>query len=519
MEGKVMSQVLIVDDEAGIRRLMRVILERAGYSVETAMNGQEGLRKFRRAPTDLVISDIIMPDMDGLEVMRTIKHEKPMVDIIAISGGGQVDAGNYLDLATKLGARYAFKKPLDRHAFVSAVDKILAAKGASRFVDSELTTRSSDGEIAARGAALSAESNLMQLVETLPHFFWILDRNRQVVLANSVSLEALGLARMELLHGRRPGEVLGCQNAGLSVYGCGNAAACVTCGALKAIRNAQAGGADVQECRLLPKTGGDALDLKVWTQPLALGDGRCISFQAQDIAHEKRREALERTFFHDLLNIAGGLHNGLGMLGEIDPADRAELVPMLITASQGLLDEIEAQKDLLSIEEGTYATRLKTFASRAVLQTVYDCYRHHPVAEGRQLCVDGGSADISLTSDRRLMTRVLGNMVKNALEACDEGDRVSMGCRVEREGDADPEADADAVVFWVHNPQYMPEAVQLQVFQRSYSTKGRGRGLGTFGMRLLTERYLQGTVSFNSTPAAGTTFTTRYPVAIDTIAA
>jgi CheY-like chemotaxis protein/nitrogen-specific signal transduction histidine kinase len=503
-----MSQVLIVDDEAGIRRLMRVILERAGYSVETAVDGQEGLRKFRQAPTDLVISDIIMPDMDGLEVLRTIKREKPAVDLIAISGGGRVDAGNYLDLATKLGARYAFKKPIDRHAFISAVDDILAAKGTS---GDELTARSSAGEIAAQGATLSAESNLVQLVETLPHFFWILDCNRQVVLANSASLKALGLAQMEQLHGQRPGEVLGCQNAGLSAHGCGNAAACATCGALKAILSAQAGGAAVQECRLLPQTGGDALDLKVWTQPLALGDGSCIAFQVQDIAHEKRREALERTFFHDLLNIAGGLRNGLGMLDEMDPADRVELVPLLITASQGLIDEIEAQKDLLSIEEGTYATTLETFGARELLQLVHDCYRHHPVAVGRQLSVDGSSADIRLTSDRRLMTRVLGNMVKNALEACDEGDDVNMGCRVEEEGAS------DTVVFWVHNPQYMPKAVQLQIFQRSYSTKGRGRGLGTFGMRLLTERYLQGSVGFTSTAVSGTTFSARYPVTIDAI--
>jgi sensor histidine kinase regulating citrate/malate metabolism len=102
-------------------------------------------------------------------------------------------------------------------------------------------------------------------------------------------------------------------------------------------------------------------------------------------------------------------------------------------------------------------------------------------------------------------------MVKNALEACEEGERVTMGCRTDGDG--------DAVAFWVHNPQYMPEAVRQQVFQRSYSTKGRGRGLGTFGMRLLTERYLQGRVGFTSTAASGTTFTARYPVTIDTLGA
>jgi CheY-like chemotaxis protein/signal transduction histidine kinase len=505
MEGKAMSQVLIIDDEAGIRDLLRLILERKGYSVETATDGRVGLQKFRQQPAELVISDIIMPNVDGLELIRSLKRESPAVKIISISGGGKVGAGNYLDLATKLGASYAFEKPIDREALLNAVEELLVP--ATESTTSASTTRSTDQQIEAQSSALAARENLTQLMETVPHFFWILDHNRQVVLANSVSLKVLGLTKMEMLHGLRPGEAVGCRNAAQSPHGCGTATGCATCGALKAIASAQEGAADNQECRILQQTGGDALDLRVWTHPLSLGDGSCIVFQAQDIAHEKRREALERTFFHDLLNVAGGLRNGLGMLGDMDTEEQAEVLPMLATASQALLDEIEAQKDLLGIESGTYDATLASFQSLAVLQSVVECYRHHPVAKGRHLVVEKDSSELALTSDRRLMTRVLGNMVKNALEACADGDEVTLGCR----------AEGDGVVFWVHNPQHMPEAVQLQIFQRSYSTKGRGRGLGTFGMRLLTERYLQGSVAFTSTAASGTTFTAHYPLVIDSI--
>lgn len=501
-----MSQVLIIDDEAGFRKLLRLILERKGYSVETAPDGRVGLQKFRQQPAELVISDIIMPDVDGLELIRSLMDENPMVKIISISGGGRVSAGNYLDLATKLGARYAFEKPIDREALLKAVEELLAP--VDEAIASVSTTRSTAQEIEAQSSTLAAKENLTSLMETLPHFFWILDHNRQVVLANKMSFKMLGLTKMEMLYGQRPGEALGCHNAAQSPHGCGTATGCVTCGALKAIASAQAGVADNQECRVLQQTGGAALDLRVWTHPLSLGDGSCIVFQAQDIAHEKRREALERTFFHDLLNIAGGLHNGLGMLGEMDTEEQAEILPMLANTSQVLLDEIEAQKDLLAIESGNYDATLTSFQSLAVLQAVVECYGHHPVAKGRHLVVEKDSPELALTSDRRLMTRVLGNMVKNALEACSEGDKVTMGCR----------AEGDGVVFWVHNPQHMPEAVQLQIFQRSYSTKGRGRGLGTFGMRLLTERYLQGSVAFTSMADSGTTFTARYPLVIDNIA-
>jgi DNA-binding response OmpR family regulator len=505
LEENLMPQVLIIDDEPGIRKLLSMILRRKGYSVETAADGEEGLRKFGQDPADLIITDIIMPDMDGLQVIQTLRRERPGVNIISISGGGRLAAEKYLDLAKKLGVCHAFEKPIDRDVLLSAVSKLLQPADETSAPAS--IARSSGEQIKAQVADLAAIDNLVPMVETLPHFFWVLNRNRQVVLANRLSVDRLGMDKLKSLYGLRPGEALNCHNAALSPFGCGTAPACKTCGALKAIVSAQQGQPDTQECRIRREVDGNALDLRVWTRPLALGDTDCIVFQAHDISNEKRREALERTFFHDLLNVAGGLKNGLGMLSELSPEEQAELLPMLVTSGKGLVDEIEAQKDLLAIEAGTYDAKPIPFRTSEILQAAYDLYRHHPVAAGRHLRVENAIPETVLTSDRRLMARVLGNMVKNALEACAEGDRVTMGCM----------ARGDGVAFWVHNPQFMPEEVQMQVFQRSYSTKGRGRGLGTFGMRLLTERYLQGEIGFTSSATSGTTFTACYPLAIESI--
>ena len=93
-------------------------------------------------------------------------------------------------------------------------------------------------------------------------------------------------------------------------------------------------------------------------------------------------------------------------------------------------------------------------------------------------------------------------MVKNALEASEPGQTVTLGCNVI----------GDDVEFWVHNVAAMPEEVQLQVFQRAFSTKGAGRGSGTYSMRLLSQRYLQGDVSFMSSEDEGTTFRVRCPL-------
>jgi signal transduction histidine kinase len=92
-------------------------------------------------------------------------------------------------------------------------------------------------------------------------------------------------------------------------------------------------------------------------------------------------------------------------------------------------------------------------------------------------------------------------MAKNALEASGPGDTVTLSCA--REG--------GSVAFTVHNPSFMPRDVQLQIFQRSFTTKGEGRGIGTYSMKLLTERYMHGTISFQTSPDIGTTFKMTVP--------
>ena len=107
-------------------------------------------------------------------------------------------------------------------------------------------------------------------------------------------------------------------------------------------------------------------------------------------------------------------------------------------------------------------------------------------------------------TDPRLLTRVLGNLVKNAAEASERGQTVTLGCRL----------GGLKLTFWVHNIGVMTREVQLQVFQRSFTTKGAGRGLGTYSVKLLTERCLEGAVAFESSEEAGTTFRVILPLVI-----
>ena len=117
------SSILIIDDNEQIRTFLRKVLEQAGYMVTEAPNGQEGLRQFRQTPTALVITDLLMPDNDGLEVTIALHRESPTVKIIVLTGGsGQRD---YLDVAKLLGAHRTMRKPVTITELLQAVQQEL----------------------------------------------------------------------------------------------------------------------------------------------------------------------------------------------------------------------------------------------------------------------------------------------------------------------------------------------------------------------------------------------------------
>jgi len=120
-----MHSILIIEDDAVVRQLLRLCLEEAGYDVKEATTGRDGTREFRKAPIDLVITDIFMPDCDGLDVIRRLRRLHPSLKILAISGGsGTMD---YLREATALGATRVLYKPFVMPTLLRTVSDLLAA--------------------------------------------------------------------------------------------------------------------------------------------------------------------------------------------------------------------------------------------------------------------------------------------------------------------------------------------------------------------------------------------------------
>jgi DNA-binding response OmpR family regulator len=122
-------RIVVIDDEEPIRRVLRLALERAGYEVETASDGDVGIRYCRERDTDAVITDLVMPDKEGIETIQELRRDFPDVKIIAISGGGQISPESYLSIAERIGADRTFEKPIDTKELVTAVGELLKKKG------------------------------------------------------------------------------------------------------------------------------------------------------------------------------------------------------------------------------------------------------------------------------------------------------------------------------------------------------------------------------------------------------
>jgi len=123
-----MAHLLIIDDDDLFRPMLRENLEQLGHTVTEASNGKEGLARYASAPADLVFTDLIMPEKEGIETIIELRKKWPDIKIIAMSGGGRGTATNYLKTAQQLGAKYTLAKPFSNDELVAAINNMLPAK-------------------------------------------------------------------------------------------------------------------------------------------------------------------------------------------------------------------------------------------------------------------------------------------------------------------------------------------------------------------------------------------------------
>ncbi len=322
------------------------------------------------------------------------------------------------------------------------------------------------------------------------------DAERRMVYGTKGILDLVGATDMGELLGRAPGDFFHCVNS--IEAGCGRGRNCCECGALLGIKAGLSGLEAEQDCYLTFQIGHrlEARDFRVRGLPFTF-DGQSYAVLAfEDVGHEKRRRALERVFLHDILNSVGAIKGLLVYLQDDLSGEQQELVRTVLPHFDICVDEIAAQRKLLAAETGELVLSCDRFSLAQLLRGLAYIYRQHALGSGKTIDLDLRCGEEEMLGDRVVVHRICMNLLKNALEATESGQTVRL----------EADLDGDGFRVSVHNPGRMPDEVQRQLFHRSFSTKGQGRGLGTYSVHLLCSNYLGGRVWFESTEKAGTTF-------------
>jgi hypothetical protein len=245
------------------------------------------------------------------------------------------------------------------------------------------------------------------------------------------------------------------------------------------------------------------MDFRVTATPYIEKGTEYTIFAIHDISNEKRRQTLERVFFHDVMNSAGGISGLSSILQELDDSsDMKEIARTISRAANNMVDEIQNQRQLIAAERGDLEPVFSVTNTMTLLNDVVDLFSKHEIIKDKVLYIDKKMDDLVVYTDLAILRRILGNMVKNALEASPANTTVTLSAHGKK----------DSILFSVHNSTWIERKVQLQLFKRSFSTKGTGRGIGTYSMKLFGEKYLKGKVWFQTSPEKGTTFYISIPV-------
>lgn len=360
--------------------------------------------------------------------------------------------------------------------------------------------RSSVAELSEQIRRVSAIVSLSYLSD-FPVAILVLNADRQIVYANAKAAELMAPCVGNPL-GLRPGEAFGCANAALGTDGCGTGSRCRYCGAARSLAAAISGMVAAEECGI-SRAGAarlEQLDLLVWSKRIVLQSDVFYLFSVMDISERKRRESLERIFLHDLMNTAGALSS---LMRLVDPAEAtfAEYFALAREASDQLVDELVSHRMLSDAEAGSLPADSRIVSASEVAESVADIYRRIAESRGVSFRISHPSESLLFSTDPTLLKRVLSNLIKNALEASVRGKTVAFSYGI-RDG---------RIAFSVSNDAVIPDEVRSQLFRRSFSTKARGRGLGTYAARLFTEEFLNGSIEAASEAGKGTVFTVYLP--------
>ncbi len=356
--------------------------------------------------------------------------------------------------------------------------------------------RDPEEEIQRQAVSVMDSPVFSSLLEDIPNMIIIMNANRQIVYMNKKFSQVVNKCFNDDV-ARRPGECLLCIHAAKGRHGCGSTDFCRVCGLARSIKRSEGGIKSNGECNIT-LSHGETLTFSVHTTPFVHEGKRYVFAYMQDISDIKRRQMLENIFLHDINNSVTAL-NGLNEMMNDMPVEETKSI--INDLSLRLTDEIHSYRVVSEAENHSLSLMVTEVDIDDLLENVVRSLLSIRVLRNRKVVVN--KSGLTINTDETLLRRVMINTIKNALEASSDEEEVIIHAKNGREPG----------LYHINVKSYplIPKDVQLQLFQRAFSTKGMGRGWGTYSIRLLTERYLKGRVGFISDKKHRTVFTISIP--------
>lgn len=340
------------------------------------------------------------------------------------------------------------------------------------------------------------------VLEQVPLVTAVVDEDCTVADANDLFLEFVDAHGVEEVRGRRMGALCRCVYC-VDGINCGRYEECARCDLRGAIERAVERRSVSEMLFVRRRNGGiHPQSIAVTTYTLALGGRKRTVVHLDNSGNRLLREALERIFLHDALNSVSGIQGLATTLRAGEREKKAALLDVIVSYARELAEEIKFYRCLRDAEHGLLAPEVDVVDSSALMRQVAELSTHLGENRDKRVAFEMEACQAAVRTDRRLLKRVLGNLLKNAFEASRDGGFVVFRCM----------ADDRSLVFSVYNDGCIPRDLRRDMFKGIVSSKGGGRGLGLFGVKLLVEQYLGGAVSYSSSEEEGTWFHVRIPL-------
>ena len=368
--------------------------------------------------------------------------------------------------------------------------------------DFKFTEKTSQAEILRKYHIIVDKKDLLIFLNSIASYIIVLDMNRQTVYANRLLLELTGIPDVQEALGRRIGELFDCQHA-FEAKGCGESPYCDACCAARSVLDCSKTGVETTVDCSITNCQMNTFDLRVHCAHAGIYGEEFIICSLFNISNEKRQGMMEGIFYHDIMNTINGINGIALVLPMMEPDKQANYFSFLSRLTQLLVDDMLSCRLLNMAEKNEYTVTQHQISSLDFIREEVEKYRKMASLEAKEIQITDISENNDLITDKILLSCVLGNMIKNALKAEPAGALIKVSVLMNDNG---------FLSISVHNDTVIPEIDKLQVFNRSFSTKNDKRGIGTYAMKLFTEKYLKGTISFESQEGKGTTFTVQIPV-------